>query len=310
MFLAIGLIAGLATIGAYGLSLLRPAYRKPVLAARALYAITALGVLGAFVTLATLVYTHNYRYEYVFDHSGNDLHSWFRFAATWSGQEGSFLLWAAWTAVIGFLVFLKAGKYEARVMPFFVSSLVFLCAILLSQTPFNLVPMPSAAQLAAHKDWVFPPPNGMGLNPSLQNYWMTIHPPTIFFGFASLLVPFCYAVAALLWRDWEDWTPRVAPYALLSCATLGLGLFMGGYWAYETQGWHGFWAWDPVENASFFPWLTITALVHGLVVQKSRGGMARTNIFLGVLTWTLFLVGTYLDPVGYSGRSFRSRFRQ
>ena len=88
------------------------------------------------------------------------------------------------------------------------------------------------------------------------------------------------------------------PYALLTCATLGLGLFMGGYWAYETQGWHGFWAWDPVENASFFPWLAITALVHGLVVQKSRDGMARTNTFLGLLAFWLFLLGTFLTRSG------------
>ena len=111
-------------------------------------------------------------------------------------------------------------------------------------------------------------------------------------------MPFAYAVAALIWKDYEGWTPRVMPYALLTCATLGLGLFMGGYWAYETQGWHGFWAWDPVENASFFPWLAITALVHGLVVQKSRDGMARTNTFLGILAFWLFLLGTFLTRSG------------
>ena len=88
------------------------------------------------------------------------------------------------------------------------------------------------------------------------------------------------------------------PYALLTCMTLGVGLFMGGYWAYETQGWHGFWAWDPVENASFFPWLAITALIHGLVVQKDRGGMARTTTFLGLLGFWLFLLGTFLTRSG------------
>ena len=105
-------------------------------------------------------------------------------------------------------------------------------------------------------------------------------------------------LAALIWKDYKGWTARVMPYALLTCATLGLGLFMGGYWAYETQGWHGFWAWDPVENASFFPWLAITALVHGLVVQKSRDGMARTNTFLGLLAFWLFLLGTFLTRSG------------
>ncbi len=302
----LGLIASFFTMGAYGLALLRPQkdrqWRK---VARGGYLLTALGVFASFASLCVIVYNNKYQYDYAFSHTGNDLralptdtashwlfHHWIRFAATWSGQEGSFLLWAFWTALIGFLVFAKAGKYEARVMPFFVSVLTFLCAILIKQSPFHYL-------TAVHPDmWSTVPPDGQGLTPSLQNYWMTIHPPTIFFGFASLAVPYAYAVAALLWKDYKGWTARVMPYALLTCATLGLGLFMGGYWAYETQGWHGFWAWDPVENASFFPWLAITALVHGLVVQKSRDGMARTNTFLGLFAFWLFLLGTFLTRSG------------
>ncbi|HLJ57048.1 MAG TPA: cytochrome c biogenesis protein CcsA [Chthonomonadaceae bacterium] len=296
------LISALLTICGYGLSLKRPAYRKPILLARALYAITALAMLSAFALLGIIVYTKTvggfYRFQYAFEHTSNDLMGFYRLAATWSGQEGSFLLWGSWTALLGFFVFWKAGRYEARVMPFFVTVLAFLAAILIYQSPFAHTPRASIAELAANPGFLPYPPNGQGLHPSLQNYWMTIHPPTIFFGFASLLVPFCYAVAALIWKDYEDWTPRVMPYALLTCLTLGVGLFMGGYWAYETQGWHGFWAWDPVENASFFPWLAITALLHGLVVQKDRGGMARTTTFLGLLGFWLFLVGTFLTRSG------------
>lgn len=296
ILLIVGLVCSLLTMIGYLAAL--QGSRKLLLFGRACYATTALSVLGTFGILMFLTYNRRYEYEYVFSHSGNDLHHWYRLAAAWAGQEGSFLLWGSWTAVIGFLVFAKAGKYEARVMPFFVSVLGFLCAILLKQTPFHIIPAPSLADLAANPDWHYPPLNGEGLNPSLQNYWMTIHPPTIFFGFASLAVPFAYAIAAMLWKDYDGWARRVMPYALLSCATLGLGLFMGGFWAYETQGWHGFWAWDPVENASFFPWLAITALAHGLVVQRSRGGMARTNTFLGVLAFSLFLVGTFLTRSG------------
>jgi cytochrome c-type biogenesis protein CcmF len=275
------LIGSFLTMAAYGLSLIRPAYRKPLILGRTMYSITALAMLAAFALLGAVVYSKTvggvYRYDYAFSHTSNDLQGFYRLAATWSGQEGSFLLWGAWTAIIGFLVFAKAGKYEGRVMPFFVTILTFLAAILLLQSPFKLIPGLSPEELAKHPGFLQFPRDGQGLNPSLQNYWMTIHPPTIFFGFASLAVPYCYAVAALIWKDYEDWTPRIMPYALLTCLTLGIGLFMGGYWAYETQGWHGFWAWDPVENASFFPWLAITALVHGLVVQKDRGGMAKTT---------------------------------
>lgn len=275
------------------------------LLARGSFTLTAAGVLSAFYALIVIVYNNKYQYEYAFSHTGNELralptdtfahalfHHWIRLAATWSGQEGSFLLWSFWTVLIGFLVFAKAGRYEMRVMPIFTTVITFLCLILIKQTPFHyLKGMPDS-------DWTSIPPDGRGLTPSLQNYWMTIHPPTIFFGFASLAVPYSYAVAAMIWKDYKGWITRVMPYALLTSATLGLGLFMGGYWAYETQGWHGFWGWDPVENASFFPWLAITALVHGLVVQKSRGGMARTNTFLGVLAFWLFLLGTFLTRSG------------
>ncbi len=296
--LSVGLIASLLTVIAYILALRKDAGKKPLLAARALYTISAVGMLAAFGLLIAIVYGYHFEYKYAADHTGTGMSTWYRLAATWSGQEGSFLLWGGWTALIGFLVFACGGKYEARVMPFYVSVIGMLCAVLLKQSPYELLPAPSHAELLANPSWHFPPMEGAGLNPSLQNYWMTIHPPTIFFGFASLLVPFCYAMAALIWRDYDGWTSRVMPYSLLSCGTLGLGLFMGGYWAYETQGWHGFWAWDPVENASFFPWLSVTALVHGLVVQKSRGGMGKTNTFLGILSFWLFLLGTFLTRSG------------
>src|SRR5579871_1152233 len=296
--LLLGLLAAIATMCAYGMALARPERRAARRLGRIFYTITALSLLTAFGMLAAVAYGYHFEYQYVWEHSGTGMSPWYRFAASWSGQEGSFLLWGAWTSLIGFLVFAKAGKYEARVMPFYVTVMAFLCAILLKQSPFNLIPVPSAADLLANPGWHFPPIDGQGLNPSLQNYWMTIHPPTIFFGFSSLLVPFCYAIAALIWKDYDGWTGRVMPYSLLSCGVLGIGLFMGGYWAYETLGWHGFWAWDPVENASFFPWLAITALVHGLVVLKSRGGMARTNTFLGLLAFWLFLLGTFLTRSG------------
>ena len=296
--LVVALIASIATISSYVFALFRKSNNKPILLGRSFYALTAVCMLTTFGLLMAIVYGYHFEYQYAAEHTGVGMIKWYRLAATWSGQEGSFLLWAGWTSLLGFLVFIKAGKYEARVMPFYVSVLGMLAAILIKQSPFIMLAAPTHAQLLANPDWHFPPLDGRGLNPSLQNYWMTIHPPTIFFGFSSLLVPFCYAVAALIWRDYKDWTTRVMPYALLSCGTLGIGLFMGGYWAYETQGWHGFWGWDPVENASFFPWLAVLALVHGLVVQKSRGGMARTNTFLGILAFWLFLLGTFMTRSG------------
>ena len=297
----VSLIASFLTMGCYAFASKLPKNKKLLLSGRLAYTLTAVSMMAVFGVLGYLMYMKTvggvYRFAYVFEHTSNDLQGLYRFSATWGGQEGSFLLWAMWTSLLGFLVFSRAGKYESRVMPIFVSVLSFLALILIKQSPFALIPQNPDSQALAHGFTLFPI-EGQGLNASLQNYWMTIHPPTIFFGFASLAVPFSYAVAALIWKDYEDWTPRVMPYSLLTCCTLGVGLFMGGYWAYETQGWHGFWGWDPVENASFFPWLAITALVHGSVVQKDRGGMAKTNVFLGLLAFWLFLLGTFLTRSG------------
>ncbi|MEP6756079.1 MAG: cytochrome c biogenesis protein CcsA [Chthonomonadales bacterium] len=270
--------------------------RKLLLGARAAFFTAAICVVMSFLRLMWLVYHQRYDVKYVFEYSSPDLQFPWTIAATWAGQEGSFLLWAFWTSIIGGMIALKAGKWENRVMPIYTTVLVFLLGILAWLSPFVIQTRASLAGYPPEFPW--PPTFGRGLHPSLQNIWMAIHPPTIFFGFASLAVPFCYAIAAMLWREYESWAPRVMPYVLMTVGTLGVGLFMGGYWAYETQGWHGFWGWDPVENASLFPWLGALGLLHGLVVQKSRGGMGRTNIFLAIMAWLAFLWGTYLTRSG------------
>ena len=223
------LIASLLTIGGYGFALKFPKDKKALLAGRLAYSLTAISMIAVFGVLGYLMHTKTvgefYRFVYIWEHTSNDLQGLYRFSATWSGQEGSFLLWGMWTSILGFLVFAKAGKYEARVMPVFVTVITFLALILIKQSPFAVIPAPTAELLKQGFNY---PQDGQGLNASLQNYWMTIHPPTIFFGFASLAVPFAYAIAALIWKDYEDWTPRVMPYALLTCCTLGVGLFMGG----------------------------------------------------------------------------------
>jgi cytochrome c-type biogenesis protein CcmF len=295
----VGLVASIASIVLYVLSL--RGSRKVLNAARGAYAVAGLSVVFCFGRLMWLVYHHQFQFKYVFEHSSTDLVFPWNIAAAWAGQEGSFLLWAFWTAVIGGLVAWKAGKWESRMMPFYISILTFLFAILAWLSPYALLSETLKQGTGPNDfpmDLPWPPTFGKGMHPTLQNYWMAIHPPTIFFGFAALAVPFCYAIAAMIWREYESWATRVMPWVLMVVATLGIGLFMGGYWAYETQGWHGFWAWDPVENASLFPWLASLALLHGLVVQKSRGGMGRSNIFLAVTAWVLFLYGTYLTRSG------------
>jgi len=293
----VGLGSSIITVGLY-LAALRGS-RKFLYAARSMYALAAICGIVTFFRLMWLVTHKQYQYDYVFHYTSPDLQYPFLAAATWAGQEGSFLLWLFWAAIIGGLVAWKAGKWEPRLMPVYVSSICFLFGILIWLSPFKLLTHAAIPEYPSDLPW--PPQFGRGLNPSLQNYWMAIHPPTIFFGFASLLVPYSYAIAAMIWREYGNWAQRVMPWVLMTVATLGVGLFMGGYWAYETQGWHGFWAWDPVENASLFPWLGALGLLHGLVVAKSRGGMGKTTLFLAIFSWLLFLYGTFLTRSGVLG---------
>lgn len=295
LLILLGMIASVLSIGLYAAALRSaPRWLWP---ARTALAVAAFASVAAFGRLMWLVVHHQFQFQYVMAYSSTELHAPFNYAATWAGQEGSFLLWTVWTGLIGLLVAWKAGRWEARVMPIYLSTLTVLFAILAWLSPFVLVKRSFGPQdYPFNAPW--PPTQGMGLNPSLQNYWMAVHPPTIFFGFALLAVPFAYVVATLWWREYDTWAQRVMPWVLLSVATLGIGNMMGGYWAYETQGWHGFWAWDPVENASLFPWLAALALCHGLVVQKSRGGMAHTNLALAIGAWVLFIYGAFLTRSG------------
>lgn len=301
----VAVVAGLAASSASGILYLLALRggRRSLTAARVLYGVASAASVVCFVWLMHLVASKRYEYSYVSDYVSNDLGGAFLYSATWAGQEGSFALWACLTGVIGLFVAWRAREWEPRVMPVYLSNLVALFAVMHWLSPFAILPRetgPAPAGLPPGMAWPppWPPTDGAGLNPSLQNIWMAIHPPTIFFGFASLAVPFSYALATLIWRTYGEWVQRVAPYVLLAVATLGAGKFMGGYWAYETQGWHGFWAWDPVENASLFPWLGALALAHGLVVQRTRGGMARTNLFLALASWLLFVYGTFLTRSG------------
>ena len=149
--------------------------------------------------------------------------------------------------------------------------------------------------------------DGKGLNPQLLNFWMQIHPPILFTGFSMSTVPFAFAMAALMKNDYKNWVKQAFPWVLAGAGILGLGIMLGGYWAYEMLGWGGYWAWDPVENSSLIPWLVGVASVHTLLVQRksqSNGGIgryARTNLILGILTYVLVLYSTFLTRSGVLG---------
>ncbi|MHB8636422.1 MAG: cytochrome c biogenesis protein CcsA [Fimbriimonadaceae bacterium] len=250
-------------------------------------------IFGAFAILAILFIGDQFEFNYVASHSIQDLVPVYKLAAVWSGQEGSFLLWAVTSSLFGLIAIRGTGPYRRWFAVVYAIFLATLCGILSYETPFNLIPdFVVGGQ-------VFIPARGLGLVASLQNYWVVIHPPVIFLGFGALTVPFAYAFSAILSRDVVAWAPRVRAWALLSLSVLGAGLVMGGLWAYETQGWGGFWAWDPVENVSLVPWLMNAALVHGLLVQVTRSRWHWGNLLLGAAPFLLFLYGTFLTRSGF-----------
>ncbi len=251
------------------------------------------GLFSAFINLGTLFAFDQFQYEYVAGHSWRETSLPYKLAAIWAGQQGSFLLWACCSALFGLLTIRGAAQYRRTLVNVFSAFLLCLSSILTFETPFGILPK------MVQGGTVYIPLNGLGLVPSLQNYWVVIHPPTIFLGFGSLTVMFAYAVAAMVTGDVEGWVPKVRPWALLSLTILGLGLVMGGLWAYETQGWGGFWAWDPVENVSFVPWLMGAALIHGLMVQVTRKKWHSGNLLLAGAPFLLFVYGTFLTRSGY-----------
>ncbi len=252
--------------------------------ARIGYYVMALLVSLASLYLLHLILTHQFQVSYVYRYSSKDLHLGYLISAFWAGQEGSFLLWAFLTAIMGVALIKTAREFESHAM--LIINLVqgFFLLILIKASPFELLPQT--------------PVDGAGLNPLLQNPWMVIHPPVLFVGYAAIAFPFALAVAALIRREYQQFVSRALPWVLFASLTLGAGIIIGGYWAYKVLGWGGYWGWDPVENSSLIPWLTTLALAHGLIVQKIKGALPQTNFILAILSFALVIYATFLTRSG------------
>jgi cytochrome c-type biogenesis protein CcmF len=277
------LLSGLACAGTY--FAVDRGRRDLLPLARAMYTAYATCVVVASTILMTLLLQHRFDVAYVNSYSSTDLPFHFLFSTFWAGQEGSFLLWCFWGAIIGLFVWRSAKEQEAPVMIVYLATFLGIIAILCKQSPFKLLPPPA-------------PADGVGLNPLLQDPWMVIHPPVMFIGFASLSVPFSFAIAALWKKRWDGWIARTLPWVLLTFLTLGTAILMGGYWAYKTLGWGGYWGWDPVENTSLVPWLFTAALVHGMFLQKARKRHRKINLILACTAFATILYGTFLTRSG------------
>ena len=248
------------------------------------YYVMTIGIVVASVYLYYLILTHQYQIKYVYQYTSNDLSFGLLISTFWAGQEGSFLFWILLTAVFGILFMKKSGKYEIKSMVFLNIILAIFLAILIKASPFQTM---SGI-----------PPDGAGLNPLLQNFWMIIHPPILFVGYAAIVFPYILSLAALWRKDYDKWVNQALPWAAFSSLTLGAGIIIGAFWAYETLGWGGYWGWDPVENSSLIPWLTMLALLHGLIVQRRTGALRKTNFFLAIISYVLVIYATFLTRSG------------
>jgi cytochrome c-type biogenesis protein CcmF len=252
-------------------------------------------VTGAAFALIWSVFTNDFSITYILEHSNRALPIPYKFAALWSGQEGSLLLWAWLLGIYGFVLRLRhktdvklyayAGTILSGIQVFFLAVLVF------AAPPFSLLPGYVAGGPI--------PADGNGLNPLLQYPEMVIHPPMLYLGYVGFSVPFAFALGALMMRyPGEKWIRITRTWTMVTWLFLTCGIFLGMHWAYAVLGWGGYWGWDPVENASFMPWLTGTAFLHSVMMQERKGMMKSWNVWLIFSTFLLTMLGTLLTRAG------------
>jgi cytochrome c-type biogenesis protein CcmF len=259
-----------------------------------------LSILFASLYLLSNILQNNFQFTYIYEYSSTELYDNFLVATFYAGQEGSFMLWTLMLTIVGFLLIPYAykRKMENSSMIVFSSIILFLGIILIFKSPFEYVWNTYADQ---NIPVGFTPENGRGLNPVLQNYWITIHPPILFLGYSLLAVPYALAFGGFLRKDYRSWIKASIPWNLAAAGVLGTGLMLGGFWAYETLGWGGFWAWDPVENSSLIPWLVCVGLLHTSLISLKTGGLVRTNFFMATMSFIFVLYATFLTRSGVLG---------
>lgn len=263
--------------------------------------VSALAIFLASVLLMADILQHNFENAYVWSYSSRDLSLGLLMSTFWAGQEGSFLFWTFCSAVLSLflLSYTKERKLEAHVLPIFMAIQTFLVILLIAKSPFKSIFEQFPGELAAGQL----PTDGRGLNPLLQNFWMVIHPPVLFVGFAASAIPFSFAVAALWRKEYHAWLTSAFPWVLFSGLSLGAGLMLGAYWAYGVLGWGGYWGWDPVENSSLIPWIISMALLHTMLAQARTKNLVRTNFIFAILSFVLVIYSTFLTRSGILGDS-------
>ncbi len=276
------------------------------------YLLHTISIFGVIVCLYTILISDDFRYYYAFQHSSLLLPIYYKISSFWEGQEGSFLLWMFWNVLIGLYFSLKPpSKWNISVMVVIGFTQLLLSSMILGvvfydikigSSPFILLRDAISAPIF-QIDPNYIPEDGTGLNPLLQNYWMVIHPPTLFLGFAISIIPFSYAISSLRLNDYNFWILPAKKWLVLSIIILGVGIMMGAYWAYETLNFGGYWNWDPVENAVYVPWLFLVASLHSIILTQKNNQYYKMSLILSVVSFILILYSTFLTRSGILGDS-------
>ncbi len=286
---AFGMVAGFWAGHKYEKSGAELAERLTASSFHAVFAVAALVSIAAAILWYGLL-TDQFQIRYVWNSSERSLPTFYKFASLWGGQAGSLLFWTLLLGLFSAAAALTFRNTQRPLMPFVNSALLATLLFFLTLLVFSANPFERVGIL---------PPDGRGLNPLLQNYWMVIHPVMLYLGWVGLSVPFAFAVAALLSKRLDRrWVRTVRRWTLIPWMFLSAGIIMGSQWAYMELGWGGYWAWDPVENASFLPWLTATAFLHSIIIQEQRGILKVWNVTLIWLTYTLVVLGTFTTRSG------------
>jgi cytochrome c-type biogenesis protein CcmF len=317
LFVIISFVAALtATVAYFKMAVSRnveeeTSWRK---LARISFLVQLAAVIGIVISLYYILYNHLYEYKFAYKHTNNALAIKYLLSAFWEGQEGSFLVWIFWHCVLGTCVLFSAKKWEAPVLMTVSFVQVILIGFLLGlqfgnfhigSSPFVLLRNSDMGMgpIFQQADYMKHITDGQGLNILLQNRWMVIHPPTLFLGFASCTIPFAFAVAGLWKKDYTGWLKAALPWALVAGCVLGVGVLMGAKWAYESLSFGGYWAWDPVENASLVPWLTLIGGIHAMLIYQHSGYSLRSAHLMMVLTFGLVIYSTCLTRTGILGET-------
>lgn len=277
---------------------------------RSFFFVHTFATIGIFIALYYIIQSHLFEYHYAWQHSSKELPTRYMISCFWEGQEGSFLLWQFWHCILGIVLIFRSKRWEASVMSILSFAQIVLSSMILGlpvgefvvgSSPFNLMRDVLDAPIFEKENYLNLILDGSGLNPLLQNYWMVIHPPTLFLGFASSIVPFAFALAGLWKGKFTEWIRVAIPWTLFCVGILGLGIVMGAFWAYESLSFGGYWAWDPVENASLVPWLVILAANHVMLIQKANRNHLVLSYVLVFASFLLVLYATFLTRSGILG---------